>query len=679
MIKRLLFFLLLGVSLLLADKNVLVLHSYHHGLKWSDSISQGLIHTVEKSPQKINLYFEYLDAKRNSSPTFLMQTFQYFILKHGNTPFDTIIAVDNDALAFVNMYGDELFPSTPVIFCGINNFTSSLISNLSKVTGVKEVVGHAKTLRLAKELFPKRKHVLIGLDNTLTATMIKEEIEVLKPGFQTMYEFHYLWDFDEKSLQSFVENNHDDMVIYLSSYNRDKKGHFFGYSESVKNIKELVGYDIPIFGSWSFYLGSGIVGGAMTKGVRQGEMAAELAMKVLNGQDIHTLEIRSNEQEQDIALDYTLMQHFKLAKPKNVSMTQYINAPADIFIRYKIGIIATSLFLLIFSIVIFFVAWRKNVKNRLLKEINTSLELSVELALQESRKNEKLFKFIADSAHYVIWVVDMEHTLTYINPKVKEFFAQDPKHLLGKQNFEFLPTEYFDMLQENLQQLKDNASLEYVEFDIYCESIERHMKNYIVPISTHDGGVVGYKGVVHDITQEKTKLDTLKIEAQTDYLTGTLNRNTFEKELERFLIEYTRFSRDVCVMMLDVDFFKKINDTFGHFIGDYVLKKLAYSLKSQVRKSDFVFRYGGEEFAIVLPDITLQNAVIIAEKIRQLIESQNFKVDDKNVAVTLSIGLSMFEKEDQSINKVVIRADEALYRAKHNGRNRVEVNYQSNG
>ncbi len=674
MIKRLLVFLLLSVSTLLADKNILVLHSYHHGLKWSDSISQGLIHTVEKSPQKINLYFEYLDAKRNFSPTFLTQTFQYFILKHGNTKFDAIIVVDNDALAFVNMYGNELFPSTPIVFCGINNFTPSLSNNLSKVTGVKEFMNHAKTLKLAKELFPKRKHVLIGLDNTLTALMIKEEIEALKPSFQGLYTFHYLWDFDEKSLQSFVENNHDDTIIYLLSYNRDKKGHFFGYSESVKKIKALVEHDIPIFGSWDFYLGSGIVGGAMTYGVRQGEMAGELVMEILSGQDITALSVRSNE-EQNITLDYTLMKHFKLAKPSNIGIVQYINAPADFFMRHKLGIIAVSLLLLIFSVIIFLVAWRNSIKNRTLKEINTSLELSVELALQESRKNEKLFKFIADSAHYVIWVVDMEHTLTYINPKAKEYFTQDPKQLLGRPNFEFLPPVYYEMLQEHLQQLKEDASLEFVEFDLYCESLERHMKNYIVPISAHDGGIAGYKGVIHDITQEKTKLDTLKIEAQTDYLTGVLNRTTFEKELERLLIEYTRFSKDVCVMMLDVDYFKKINDTFGHFIGDYVLKKLAYSLKSQVRKSDFVFRYGGEEFAIILPDITLAHAVIIAEKICQLIEGQNFKVEEKSVSVTLSIGLSMFQKEDQSINKVVIRADEALYRAKHNGRNRVEVNY----
>ena len=663
----------------MADKNVLVLHSYHHGLQWSDSISQGLIQTVEKSPQKINLYFEYLDAKRNSSSSFLLQTFQYFILKHGNTTFDAVVAVDNDALAFINQYGHELFPSIPVVFCGINNFSPSLIGNLLNVSGVKEVLGYAKTLKLAKELFPKRKQVLVALDNTLTAAMIKEELEALKPSLGTMYTFHYLWDFDEKSLQKFLEDNHDDMIIYLLAYNRDKKGHSFGYSESVKKIKELVGYDIPIFGSWRFYLGSGIVGGAMTYGVRQGEMAAERVMKVFSGQDSHTLDILSNENEQTIVLDYAQMQHFKLAKPSTVGIVQYINAPADIFIRYKMGIITVSLFLLIFSIVIFLVAWRNNVKNRLLKEINASLALSVELALQESRKNEKLFKFIADSAHYVIWVVDMEHTLTYINPKAKEYFDQDPEQLLGKPNFEFFPTKYFDLLQEHLQQLKEDASLESVEFDFYCESLERHMKNYIVPISTHDGGIAGYKGVIHDITQEKTKLDTLKIEAQTDYLTGTLNRTTFEKELEHLLIEYTRFSKDVCVMMLDVDFFKKINDTFGHFIGDYVLKKLAYSLKSQVRKSDFVFRYGGEEFAIVLPDITLQNAVIIAEKIRQLIEHQTFKVDEKNVAVTLSIGLSMFQKEDQSISKVVIRADEALYRAKRNGRNRVEVNYDGKG
>jgi diguanylate cyclase (GGDEF)-like protein/PAS domain S-box-containing protein len=670
-----LIFLFLSVTTLLAEKNILVLHSYHHGLDWSDSISQGLHESTSKYPEKIKLYFEYIDAKRYSGTEFLLQTFSYFALKHSQSHFDAIVVADNDALEFMNLYRDQLFPGTPVVFCGINDYSPTMTSNLTNVTGVKEVVDYTKTLALARELFPNRTKVLMALDGTTTAQKVFSELQEMKNQWDKKYEFSYLNDFNESSLKEFVAANQHTMIIYILAYNKDMQGHFFNFEDGVTKIEELVGKDVPIFGSSEFLMGKGIVGGALIKGYVQGSKAASLLMQILDGKETTTLPLQSNLNENSLTLDYHMMQKFGLKRPPDMAVN-IINEPINFLLRYKITLIGLVGLVLFFILTIVIFEWRNRFKNRMLKELNASLENSVQLALQESKRNEELFKFIADSAHYVIWVVDVDHTLTYINAKAKEYFMHEQKPSLGSPNFEFLPPEYYDMLQGHLEQLKADKSLEYVEFDMYCASIEKHMKNYIVPITDHDGGIAGYKGVIHDITQDKIQLDSLKIEAQTDYLTGTLNRTTFDKELERLLIEYTRFSKDVCVMMLDVDYFKKVNDTFGHFMGDYVLKKLAHLIKAQVRKSDFVFRYGGEEFAIILPDITLEHARIIAEKIRYLIESQNFKVEDRTIEVTLSIGLSLFEKEDQSISKVVIRADEALYRAKNNGRNRVEVNYE---
>lgn len=152
MINRLLIFLLLGFLPLLADKNVLVLHSYHHGFDWTDSISKGLLETTAQNPEKINLYFEYLDAKRNPDRAFFIQTFTYFAVKHSQSHFDAIVVVDNDALDFINFYADELFPTTPIVFCGINHYTPAMASKLTHVTGVKEIIGYSKTLSLSKLL-----------------------------------------------------------------------------------------------------------------------------------------------------------------------------------------------------------------------------------------------------------------------------------------------------------------------------------------------------------------------------------------------------------------------------------------------------------------------------------------------------------------------------------------------
>lgn len=674
MISRFLIFLFFSFTLLFADKNVLVLHSYHHGLDWTDSISKGLIETTSKYPEKINLYFEYLDAKRNFGPSFLEQTYQYFSLKHAHSKYDVIIVSDNDALTFINHYGSELFSNVPVVFCGVNNFTTDMISNLPKVTGVKEIVDYDQTLMLARELFPQRKHVLIALDNTATAMKILAEFKSVEQAWHNKLEFHYLWDFDDKALQNFLIHYKDNFIVYILAYNRDKKGHFFSYEESVGHIQEIVGKNVPLFASWSFFMGKDVLGGALTSGFTQGNKAAELLMQILEGKETKTLPLLSNMSDESMVLDYAVMQKFSLKKPMNLKV-QYINEPIDFVTRNKVALYVLAATVGFFTLLLALLIWRNRMRNKFYIEANNSLEHAVAVAVQESQKNEKLFRFMADSSPYLIWTADSEFTLTYINTKAKEYFNQEPEQLLGASKFNFLPPEYFDEIQKQLQKFTDDKKLESVEFDFYCEHYEKHFKNFIIPIILGDGELAGYKGIMRDITEEKAKIDTLRAEAQTDYLTGTLNRSSFDNELDALFRAFKLLKQSSCVMMLDVDFFKAINDTFGHFIGDYVLKKIAHSIKSQVRKSDYVFRYGGEEFAIVLPDITLEQSVVIAEKIRQVIGSQQFKVEEENLRVTISIGLSLFQDEDQSTNKVVIRADEALYRAKSSGRNRVEVNY----
>lgn len=659
--------------MLFADKNVLVLHSYHHGLEWTDSISKGLISAFDKSKEKTNLYFEYLDSKRHFETSFLNQTFQYFLLKHGDTSFDAIIVSDNDALAFVNQYGNELFPNKPVIFCGINNFTPQLVAKLPQSTGVKEIIDYHGTLSLAHTLFPKKDKVMVVLDNTLTANKILTEMREVEKSFSQQFQFCYMWDFSDAELATFVEKNKETLLVYLLSYNRDKKGNFFSYSDSVIKIQEIFTPNVPIFGSWDFFLDKGIVGGVITTGFMQGKMAGEMAIQVLEGAEVNNIALLSNAGKDSIILDYKVMQKFSLKAPDTLLHVNYINEPTHFFTQYKAAILVVGFCFFISSLLLLVMVIKNREKNKILEQTNELLDQKVQLSLQESEKSEKLFRFIADSSPYVIWIIDTEHTLTYINGKVKEYFMHEPENIIGTQNFKFLQEAYLAEVYQHIKTLKEDLSIEYVQFEFYCAFLDKHMKNYIIPIHASDGGRAGYKGVMSDITQEKVKLDLLKQEAQTDYLTGLLNRTTFEKKLFSVFQEMKKENKELSLLMIDIDYFKKINDTYGHLIGDFVLKKVAKYLSTYFRKSDFIFRYGGEEFVVLLPDISMESAIASAQKIRKLISEQVFRVEEKDVLITVSIGLSMLNKDDRSINSVMIRADEALYKAKRSGRNRVET------
>lgn len=173
----------------------------------------------------------------------------------------------------------------------------------------------------------------------------------------------------------------------------------------------------------------------------------------------------------------------------------------------------------------------------------------------------------------------------------------------------------------------------------------------------------------------KTNLEKVTTESHRDFLTGVGNRKALEKRLE----ELTTWSRenhnaDLCLLMIDIDHFKTFNDKFGHQIGDEVLKKVGQALVDSVKGKDFVGRYGGEEFAILLPSTPLAGALVVGENIRKNIEETSLQRKDTGGVidtVTVSIGVARYRPDQDSAAVFISRADNALYRAKMGGRNRV--------
>jgi diguanylate cyclase (GGDEF)-like protein len=159
--------------------------------------------------------------------------------------------------------------------------------------------------------------------------------------------------------------------------------------------------------------------------------------------------------------------------------------------------------------------------------------------------------------------------------------------------------------------------------------------------------------------------------AMTDALTGLLNRYGLQRVLSHEHAEARRYSRPLSCLMVDLDNFKTINDTFGHIAGDAALRQFAAVLSEIVRRSDMVSRYGGDEFLVLLPETDLEGADALAEKIRSAAAAEVFGDGDLRFQLTLSIGASTLF-DDESGNDMIARADMALYEAKEQGRNRVE-------
>ena len=157
----------------------------------------------------------------------------------------------------------------------------------------------------------------------------------------------------------------------------------------------------------------------------------------------------------------------------------------------------------------------------------------------------------------------------------------------------------------------------------------------------------------------------------TDALTGLYNRRHLDSNLEREFLRAKRYNSNLSIAVIDIDFFKKVNDTYGHLCGDYVLKEVAYMILDTLRKTDMVFRYGGEEFVAVLTETSIDKAVIPLERLRKAIEAYPFVYNGVEFKVTVSIGVNSTESGAETAGEFLDGADKALYSAKNNGRNRV--------
>lgn len=212
-------------------------------------------------------------------------------------------------------------------------------------------------------------------------------------------------------------------------------------------------------------------------------------------------------------------------------------------------------------------------------------------------------------------------------------------------------------------------------FEVEVADEIRHLSVNKIGIAGSREAPDGIALIVRDITEERKRLLMLEELATRDDLTGILNRRQWTHLAER---EYARSRRNgmpISVLMIDIDRFKEINDTWGHAAGDDALRLITKEIADNLRITDCFGRLGGEEFAILLPETDPETAALTAERLRAAVASVELGIEGRPVSVTISLGIaSLFhDDEDPSFESVLVRADGALYRAKQNGRNRVEA------
>lgn len=211
-------------------------------------------------------------------------------------------------------------------------------------------------------------------------------------------------------------------------------------------------------------------------------------------------------------------------------------------------------------------------------------------------------------------------------------------------------------------------NLEYTEFDIPDTLLDEIQQNIEHIIRDFDVPEENKMEVIKQINYIYTRTKYLSI---TDELTGLSNRRCFDNTLEKEFLRALRYNNKLTLVMFDIDHFKTVNDTYGHPCGDYILKEVANAALQTFRKTDTVFRFGGEEFVVILTETDIKQSEIPLERFRKTIETLDLTYQNQQINITVSIGAYQLDQSIGNKEEFLQKADNALYDAKNSGRNKV--------
>lgn len=484
-------------------QELLVLHSYNEGYKWTDDITKGIEEVVKRAGRGIRVHYEYMDTKRISSPAYFELLHATYRYKYGTSRFGAIICSDNDAFDFLVRYRDDLFPGTPVVFCGVNDFEPAMLQGTRLFTGVNEAADFKATIDLALRLHPGVRRVIVICDRSTTGLIVHRHIVSLLPLYAGRVTFTFLDGMTMPAILASIQRLRSDSVVLFTLFARDAAGRLFEYDESVSLVAKKC--PVPVYSTWDFYLGHGIVGGMLTSGYYQGEAAADMALRILRGEPVERIPVEMASPNRYM-FDYRQLKRFRISLADLPARSIVINGPSSHYpVPRKLfwgGVGAFCGAVLVIAFLVLAILTRRR----------------AEEALRAAMVN---YRIVADNTYDWEFWLDPESVFLYTSPSCERVTGHPPADFYGDPGLleRIIHPDDRGVFMSHRHNATADRTPAMIEFRIVDTEGESHWIEHICqPAYGDDGRYLGVRGSNRDVTERKRADDALR-ESEERYRT----------------------------------------------------------------------------------------------------------------------------------------------------------------
>ncbi|WP_342677842.1 PAS domain S-box protein [Methanofollis sp. UBA420] len=435
-----------------------------------------------------------MDTPRIASPRYSAEMVEMYRLKYGDIKLDAIICSDEYAFHFLREHHDDLFPGTPVIFCGVNYFEDRYLAGWENCTGIVEVADVQGTVDAAISINPGVREVYVVNDNTLTGIADRKVVEEVAKG----YEGHLTFTMPENQTLDEIKEDvgglSPDTVVLLMTLTRDANGTYYEYDDVIKEVSGAS--RVPVYSVWEVYMGDGLTGGNLLSAEDQGREAGMMTLRVLNGESASSIPVKK-EPQGEYFFDYVQLKRFGLENAPLPAGSTVINSPPPSIEIDRTVAVAGAFAIATLVIAVLFLGYTVRIRRR------------SEGALRES---EEKFRALAERSFDLIFATDAEGLFTYVSPAVRRISGYDPGEFLGK-NFVFNQGDAdLSRFESFFADLREGKAIEGLAIRIRAkDGSARYLEINAAPI-LNSGVMVGAQGVARDVT-ERMEMERVRAEA----------------------------------------------------------------------------------------------------------------------------------------------------------------------